>query len=288
MEIIVEPSVIGGKLTSISQNMPEINSFIGNPPPELSTSDPNYWNSNFKTISGDLHSTSSLSFLSVFSGSLDASSKIFSSELNIWKNIPITCNNDINYVTYGFGFRVLVAVQTLKSDIHLDLQSVSSAVDLGIATASFEIKTLGLSGPRIAQALIESVGTSGILGPTVVWRLLSIVHSLLANYKNPTKTDSTDVNIPSLQMDEFRPVPIRVGLKNMPGTTIKRVQSFLFALKSIAAQVKLSEAVMVANQTPDRFDMNEIKRVYLNTGINNNLPDSYQQNRAINLLNGSY
>jgi hypothetical protein len=71
-------------------------------------------------------------------------------------------NNIVSQTRWGYGLRILCRAQKLDASFNLSFAIVGAAVDLGLATVSYEVQTIGL-GPAALGAILGGLSQFGAL-----------------------------------------------------------------------------------------------------------------------------
>jgi hypothetical protein len=176
-------------------------------------------------------------------------------------------NNIVTQTSWGYGLRILCRAQQLNASFNLNFALLGAAADLGLATVSYEIQTIGL-GASALGAVLGGISQFGALNGETLHQLNTTV---IQNVKKVIAAPPTALT----------PRPISVQL-NIPveSDPIKKARSEVFAMRRIRDGMSSNGAVMRAG---GKYDVNAVQAVYQQVapGIGpNDSPDEQAQRFA--------
>lgn len=155
-------------------------------------------------------------------------------------------NNVVSQTRWGYGLRVLCRAQKLDTSFNLNFAILGAAVDLGLATVSYEVQTIGL-GPTALGAILDGLSQFGALtGDTFNDLKTTVIQNLNKIIAHPPV--------------ELVPRPIAVQLKiPVALDPVVKARSEVFAMRRLRDNMSLVDALSRAR---GRYDAGAIRAVY--------------------------
>jgi hypothetical protein len=186
-------------------------------------------------------------------GSIFASS-IQANETGFWMDamefadsaIKQDATNIVSQTRWGYGLRILCRAQQLDASFKLNFAVLGAAVDLGLATVSYEVQTIGL-GPTALAAILDGLSQFGALNGDTFHDLNStVIQNLSKIIANPPAV--------------LTPRPIAVQL-NIPVELdpVVKARSEVFAMRRLRDGMSLTDALARAGA---KYDTGAIRAVY--------------------------
>jgi len=154
--------------------------------------------------------------------------------------------NIVSQARWGYGLRILFRARQLDTSVKLNFAILGAAVELGLATASYEVQTIGL-GPTALGAILDGISQFGTLrGDTYHDLNTSVINNISKLIKD--------------HADELAPRPIAVQLRiPVEQDPIPKAHTELFAVRRIRGGMSIRDALIRA---AGNYDENVIRAVY--------------------------
>lgn len=202
-------------------------------------------------------------------GSIFASS-VQANELGFWLDAMAfadsssqpTPGNIISQTRWGYGLRILCRVQQIDTSVNLNFAMLGAAVDLKLATASYEVQTIGL-GPAALGVVLSGLSQFGALNSLTFHDLNTTVikklADLLANPPTPLA---------------LRPISVQLAIPVEAGV-VSKAHSEVFAMRRIRDNMPLKIAL---TRAAGHYDNTVIGAVYQK--LTPGTPDTSQPGNA--------
>lgn len=152
----------------------------------------------------------------------------------------------VSQTRWGYGLRILCRAKQLDASLNLNFSLLGAASDLGLATVSYEVQTIGL-GPSALGAILGGVSQFGALNSDTLRSLrTTVIENLDKIIANPP--------VPLFARPVSVKLTIPVGLD-----PVIRAQSEVFAMRRLRDGVSLASAIARAG---NRYDVGAIRGVY--------------------------
>ncbi|MDQ1638800.1 MAG: hypothetical protein QOF62_2139 [Pyrinomonadaceae bacterium] len=152
----------------------------------------------------------------------------------------------VSQTRWGYGLRILFRARQLDTSVKLNLAILGAAVELGLASASYEVQTIGL-GPMALGAILDGISQFGTLRGDTYHDLNTTV---IGNISKLIKDHAA----------EFVPRPIAVQLRiPVEQDPIPKAHTEVFAMRRVREGLSIKDAVARAG---GKYDENVIRAVY--------------------------
>jgi hypothetical protein len=186
-------------------------------------------------------------------GSIFASS-VQANEFGFWLDAMASADsalsadpqNIVSQTRWGFGLRILFRARQLSSSVKLNFAILGAAVDLGLASASYEVQTIGL-GPMALGSVLEGLSQFGTLrGDTFHDLNTTVLQNMIKLIREHSK--------------EFTPRPVAVQLR-IPAEIdpLPKARTEVFTMRRLREGSSIKEALARA---AGKYDENVIRAVY--------------------------
>lgn len=172
---------------------------------------------------------------------------------------------------WGVGLRVLLRVKKVKTDLSLAFGMVGAAVQLGYASAQYEIQGIGI-GIDGLQIVLGELGGRGDFNSETYYKINDAVLSKLANY---IKTNAANLKPQPFAVQLIQPIDL---------DPIVAARPIVFAMRRVREGSSLNDAL---SRAAGKYDEAEIKTVYakLNPGAGpDDKPSKDSRSQADNWL----
>lgn len=186
-------------------------------------------------------------------GSIFASS-VQANELGFWLDAMAFADsafgtdpqNIVNQTRWGYGLRIMFRARQLSTSVNLNFALIGAAIDYGLASASYEVQTVGL-GPMALGAVLNGLSQFGTLRGDTFHELNTTVINNLSKHIEENS-------------GELTPRPIAVQLRiPVEQDPIPKARAEVFAMRRIRDGSSIKEALERAS---GRYDENVIRLVY--------------------------
>jgi len=154
-------------------------------------------------------------------------------------NESIDGKSIIRTTRYGIGLRILLSITTKETNIFSNFATVAAAVQMGKATARYEIKGLGIGNKAFAEILKEISPLSNFSLETYG----KINNKIIQNYANHILEKKDQLTPQILGVDISEPI----GYDH-----VESARSVIFAIKCIEQKKSLNETIKAGGLKYDR------------------------------------
>lgn len=147
---------------------------------------------------------------------------------------------------WGVGLRVLLRVKKIKADVNLNFGMVGAAVQLGYASAQYEIQGIGI-GIDGLQIVLGALGGRGDFTSETYYKINDAVLSKLADY---IKANAAKLKPQPFAVQLIQPIDIDPMVVARP---------IVFAMRRIREGSSLNDAL---GRASGKYEETEIKAVY--------------------------
>lgn len=154
--------------------------------------------------------------------------------------------NIVSQTRWGYGLRILFRARQLSSEVDLNFALLGASVDLGLATASYEVQTIGL-GPLALAAILDGLSQFGALrGETFHDLNTTVIQNLVKLIREHSS--------------ELTPRPVGVQLR-IPAELdpLPKARTEVFAMRRIREGSSIRQAL---SRAAGKYDENVIRGVY--------------------------
>jgi hypothetical protein len=204
----------------------------------------------------------SLGVGTIFAGSIKASESGFWLDAIAYADSATTptVDNIVNKTRWGYGLRILFRAQQLDARFNLTFATIGAGVQLGLASASYEVQTIGL-GPQALVAILGGLSQFGTLNGDTFHELNTTV------IKNLSALIATPGNA-----FDARPLEVQVQFA-LELDPVLKARWEVFAMRRIRAGSNLNDALARAG-TIGAMTSATIRTVYQE--VAGNIPDAQQ------------
>lgn len=156
-------------------------------------------------------------------------------------------NDIVSQTRWGYGLRILCRAQKLDTSFNLSFGVLGAAVDLGLASVSYEVQTIGL-GPTALSAVLGGLSQFGALdGQTFHDLNTTVIQNLSKLIANPPAPLTP------------RPVAVQLSIPVEIDPVVK-ARSEVFAMRRLRNDMSLADALVRA---AGKYDAALIRAVYI-------------------------
>jgi hypothetical protein len=185
---------------------------------------------------------------SIFASSVQANESGFWLDAVAYADSAVVANpqNIVSQTRWGYGLRILFRARQLSTTVKLNFAIIGAAVDLGLASASYEVQTIGL-GPLALGAVLDGLSQFGTLrGDTFHDLNTTVIQNLTKLIRDHSS--------------ELTPRPIAVQLRiPVEQDPIPKARTEVFAMRRIREGSTIKDALARA---AGKYDENVIRTVY--------------------------
>ena len=154
--------------------------------------------------------------------------------------------NIVSQTRWGYGLRILCRAQKLDTSFNLSFGVLGAAVDLGLATVSYEVQTIGL-GPMALAAVLGGLSQFGALdGQTFHDLNTTVIQNLSKLIAKPSSPLTP------------RPVAVQLSIPVEMDPVVK-ARSEVFAMRRLRDNMPLADALIKA---AGKYDPAAVRAVY--------------------------
>jgi hypothetical protein len=185
---------------------------------------------------------------SIFAASAQANETGFWLDAMSFAESPVTVTPDniVSQTRWGYGLRIMFRARQLDTTFNLSFAMLGAAVQLLLASVSYEVQTIGL-GPSALGAILAGVSQFGTLDVDTFRQLNSTV---IENLKK--LIEDTQIALHS------RPIAVQLSIP-VALDPIPRARSEVFAMRRIREGTSIQNALARA---AGKYDVDAIRAVY--------------------------